>query len=315
MKTIMNFQQLEYVIAVDKAKQFLQAAEDCNVTQATLSAMIRKLEDELGVVLFDRSRKPIKTTHEGLVFIETAKEILKRRDSLFEVFQEKQQLTGKITMGIIPTIATSLLPIILPVILKENPTLELEIVELTTEEIKKQLYSDKIDFGILATPVEEEDLDEHIMYYESMMVYGIQTEKGYVTSKDVKSGQVWLLEEGHCFRNQALTICEIKEKQLTNQNLSFRGNSFETLLNLTDSFGGYTLVPELYYKDLFEERKNKTKHFEKPIPVREVSLLSYRQVGKKYAIEYLTETIRLLVEPLLSTSSLGNKDMDVIGIV
>lgn len=311
----MNFQQLEYVIAVDKAKQFWQAAEDCNVTQATLSAMVRKLEGELGYVLFDRSRKPIKTTHEGSAFIETAKTILTQRDSLFEIGQQEQALKGKLTLGIIPTIATSLLPLILPVILGDHPELELDIVELTTEEIKKQLYTDRIDFGILATPVEEEDLEEHILYYEPMMVYGMRNQKGYVTSDDIKEGKVWLLEEGHCFRNQVMTICEIREKQLAHQNLNFRGNSFETLLNLADSFGGYTLVPELYYKDLFKERKAKTKHFEKPVPVREVSLLSYRKVGKKYAIEYLTQMIQTLTNPLLSASSLKNSDMDVIGIV
>ena len=311
----MNFQQLEYVIAVDKAKQFWQAAEDCNVTQATLSAMVRKLEDEIGITLFDRSRKPIKTTQEGLAFIEIAKGILKQKDSLFEIKEEKRQLKGKLSIGVIPTIATSLLPLILPTILHENPELQLKIVELTTEEIEKQLYADKIDFGILATPIADKDLEEHILYYEPMMVYGIfNTEKGYVTSEDVKEGQVWLLEEGHCFRNQVMTICEIKEKKLAHQNLDFRGSSFETLLNLTDQFGGYTLLPELYYSSLPAERKAKSKHFETPIPVREISLISYRQVGKTYLIEYLSEKIKSLVEPLLSTQNLQNQEMDIIGI-
>ncbi len=310
----MNFQQLEYAIAVDKAKQFWQAAEDCHITQATLSAMVRKLEDELGLVLFDRSRKPIKTTQEGLAFIEIAKDIIRRRDDLFEIKEGDEQLKGIIKLGIIPTIATSLLPLVLPEIVKENPELKLEVVELTTEEIKKQLYADKIDYGILATPVDEEDLDEHIIYYEPMMVYGITSDKAYVTSKDVRGGQIWLLEEGHCFRNQALTICEIKEKLLSNQNLQFKGSSFETLLNLTDSFGGYTLLPELYFKDLPDQRKLKSKHFETPVPVREISLLSYRQVGNKRAIEYLVDKISDLIKPLLSSSKLKNSEMDIIGI-
>ena len=311
----MNFQQLEYVIAVHKAKQFWQAAEDSNVTQATLSAMIRKLEDELGIELFDRSHKPVKTTQDGLTFIEIAKRLLKERDALYEIGRSEKQLKGRITIGIIPTIATSLLPLVLSTILEENPALHLEVIELTTEEIIKQLYVDKIDYGILATPIEEEDIEENIMYYEPMMVYGIEDkEKGFVTSEDVKEGQVWLLEEGHCFRNQAMTICEIKEKQINAQNLNFRGNSFETLLNLTDQFGGYTLLPELYFNSLYKDRAEKTKHFEKPVPVREVSLINYRKVGKKLEIEYFTELIKKKIEPLLSTRQLKNDDIDVIGI-
>lgn len=311
----MNFQQLEYVLAVHKTKQFWQAAEECNITQATLSAMVRKLEAELDIVLFDRSRKPIKTTQEGLRFVEIAKDIVKQRDSLFEIGSKDQKLKGKIIIGIIPTIATSLLPLILPVILEENPELNLEIRELTTEEIKKQLYTDKIDFGILATPIEEDDIQENIIYYEPMMVYGVKdVGKGYVTSDDVKGGDIWLLEEGHCFRNQALTICEIREKKPAHENLNFKGNSFETLLNLTDRFGGYTLLPELYYKDMPKGRKLMTKHFEMPIPVREISLVNYRTVGKKLAIDYLTNKVKKLVYPVLSTSSMKNNQMDIIGI-
>lgn len=311
----MNFQQLEYVIAVHKAQQFFQAAEDCNITQATLSAMIRKLEAELDITLFDRSRKPVKTTQEGLAFIEIAKSILSQRDTLFTLSTKEQKLKGSLSIGIIPTIATSLLPIILPTILEENPDLNLKVIELTTDEIKKQLLTDKLDLGIFATPGGEDDLEEQIMYYEPMMVYGIlDSAKEFVSSEDVKEGQVWLLEEGHCFRNQVMTICEIREKKLAHQNLEFRGSAFETLLNLTDRFGGYTLLPELYYQSLREDRKIKTKHFQKPLPVREISLVSYRSSGQKYAIDYLSSLISRLVKDKLSSSSLSNQDMDVIGI-
>ena len=311
----MNFQQLEYVMAVHKHKHFGIAADSCHITQATLSAMIKKLEEELKVLLFDRSRKPIQTTDMGLQFIETARTILQQKELLFSLNKQSEKLEGKLSIGIIPTVANSLLPIILPSILKENQKLQLTISEITTEEIKTQLIMDKIDIGILATPINDKQFDEHILYYEPMMIYGIlDKKKEYVNSKDIKNGNIWLLEEGHCFRNQALTVCEIKEKELSPSNLNFMGSSFETLLNLTDKFGGYTLVPELYYKNMPKQKQNKTKHFQKPIPVREISIVTYRHFAKNQTIKYLTSLIQALVNTNLSTKSYKNKDLDIIGI-
>ena len=311
----MNFQQLEYVMAVHKHKHFGIAADSCHITQATLSAMIKKLEEELKILLFDRSRKPIQTTDMGLQFIETARTILQQKELLFSLNKQTEKLEGKLSIGIIPTVANSLLPIILPSILKENQKLQLTISEITTEEIKTQLIMDKIDIGILATPINDKQFDEHILYYEPMMIYGIlDKKKEYVNSKDIKNGNIWLLEEGHCFRNQALTVCEIKEKELSPSNLNFMGSSFETLLNLTDKFGGYTLVPELYYKNMPKQKQNKTKHFQKPIPVREISIVTYRHFAKNQTIKYLTSLIQALVNTNLSTKSYKNKDLDIIGI-
>ncbi len=311
----MNFQQLEYVMAVHKHKHFGIAADSCHITQATLSAMIKKLEEELKILLFDRSRKPIQTTDMGLQFIETARTILQQKELLFSLNKQSEKLEGKLSIGIIPTVANSLLPIILPSILKENQKLQLTISEITTEEIKTQLIMDKIDIGILATPINDKQFDEHILYYEPMMIYGIlDKKKEYVNSKDIKNGNIWLLEEGHCFRNQALTVCEIKEKELSPSNLNFMGSSFETLLNLTDKFGGYTLIPELYYKNMSKQKQNRTKHFQKPIPVREISIVTYRHFAKNQSIKYLSALIQKLTKTHLSTKSYKNKDLDIIGI-
>ena len=302
-------------MAVHKHKHFGIAADSCHITQATLSAMIKKLEEELKILLFDRSRKPIQTTDMGLQFIETARTILQQKELLFSLNKQTEKLEGKLSIGIIPTVANSLLPIILPSILKENQKLQLTISEITTEEIKTQLIMDKIDIGILATPINDKQFDEHILYYEPMMIYGIlDKKKEYVNSKDIKNGNIWLLEEGHCFRNQALTVCEIKEKELSPSNLNFMGSSFETLLNLTDKFGGYTLIPELYYKNMSKQKQNKTKHFQKPIPVREISIVTYRHFAKNQTIKYLTSLIQALVNTNLSTKSYKNKDLDIIGI-
>lgn len=311
----MNFQQLEYVLAVHKHKHFGLAAESCHITQATLSAMIKKLEQELNIIIFDRSRKPVKTTDVGLIFIEKSKLILLQKNALFELNNTSEMLEGEITIGVIPTVATSLLPLILPEIMSKNPELTLTIVEVTTEQIKQQLVMDKIDLGIVATPIKDDRFEEHIMYYEPMMVYGIENKnKSYVTSTDVKNQSVWLLEEGHCFRNQMLTICEIQEKEMKQSNLNFKGNSFETLLNLANTFGGLTLIPELYYNDLNEVKKAKTKHFEPPIPVREISIINYRQFANAKAIAYLSKIIQEIVSQTLTTNNYNKQDLDIIGI-
>ncbi|MBN2167437.1 MAG: LysR family transcriptional regulator [Marinilabiliaceae bacterium] len=312
----MNFQQLEYVLAVHNNKHFGQASECCNITQATLSAMIKKLEEELGFLIFDRSRMPVKTTDMGQNFIVLTKKALQNRQEMYQLKNETiKELTGNLSLGIIPTIANSLLPIILPSILKENPKLHLSITEITTDNIIHQLKTDKIDLGILATPLNDETLDETILYYEAMMVYGVSdSQKRYISSNDIRDKKIWLLEEGNCFRKQSMTICEMKEKTMDTDNLNFEGSSFETLLNLTDSFGGITLIPELYFNQLSNNRKNKTKSFDIPIPVREISLVSHRPYSKIQTINLISNKIKHLIKNHLSTSTYKPKDLEIIGI-
>ena len=311
----MNFQQLEYAIAVHKHKHFSIAAESCNVTQATLSAMIKKMEEELKVVFFDRSRKPIKTTDAGVVFVNRAKNIIKQKNELYHLYSTSTNLEGEIHLGVIPTVASSLLAIILPTILKENPDLKLHIHEITTDEIKQELVHDKIDLGILATPLNDKRFEEDILYYEPMLLYGMEdSDKNFVSSKDVQDNTIWLLEEGHCFRNQAMTICNLKEKKDKKSNLYFQANSFETLLKLTDEFKGLTLLPELYCNDMKPERKQKIKPFQKPIPVREISLIHYRKHDNNLSVDYLVRTIKKLMEGRLSTANFKSSDLEIVGL-
>ncbi|MCP4460336.1 MAG: LysR family transcriptional regulator [Cytophagales bacterium] len=311
----MNFQQLEYILAVDQHRHFAKAADSCHITQATLSAMIKKLEEELGTVIFDRSHQPIKTTDEGEQTIAKAREILTLQSELIRMQHlNEPEISGSLRLGIIPTIANSLLPIILPTLLVEYPKLDLQIIEITTEEIKKQLLNDQIDGGILATPLEEELMEENILYYESMLVYGVnKSDKKFISTDAVKNKNIWLLEEGNCFRNQAKIICDIREKTQGIANLSFEGSSFETLLNLTDKFGGYTLVPELYFNQLPENRKQITRHFEKPMPVREISLVYHRPYARKRTLDSLSEKIIELISGQLVTQRMKSSDLEIVG--
>ena len=293
----MNLQQLEYIVSVDQLKSFSRAAEHCHVAQATLSAMVKKLEEELSIVIFDRKANPIVTTDCGQEIVAEAKTILHHTHLLRELANTvKSHIEGIIRIGIIPTIATALLPKILKPILDKYPNLEIVLTEIPTPNIIKQLREGNIDLGILATPLSDDDIEENILYYEALMVYGdIDHEVKYVTPDEIKNQKIWLLEKGHCLRNQIEHLCSLKKHETMPQNLTFEAHSFETLLNIVDNFGGLTLIPELYYHTLPENRKNKVKSFQAPIPVREVSLVYFRPFAKHRIIAALTEDIKQIV--------------------
>lgn len=312
----MNLQQLEYVLAVDQLKNFSRAAEHCHVTQATLSTMIRKLEDELGVVLFERKANPIVTTDCGREIILQARKVLHERNKLQELSQSvKKNIRGEVKVGIIPTIANALLPRILKPITQKFPELYLDIREATTQDIIKQLREGTLDMGILSTPLQIEDIEEDILYYELLMVYGEKSpDRQYIMTDELREHKVWMLEEGHCLRDQTIQLCSLKEQKKVPDNFSFEANSFETLLNLIDTFGGLTLIPELYYQTLSQERKAKVSFFKAPVPVREVSLVYFRPFAKHRIIHALTGKISEIVQKSLMSNDYPKHELEIAKI-
>jgi LysR family transcriptional regulator, hydrogen peroxide-inducible genes activator len=312
----MNFQQLEYIIAVDQFKNFTKAASYCNVTQATLSAMIKKLEEELDVTIFDRKTNNIITTEIGATIINDSKKIILQTNLLKEkAKKDDQSIKGRIKIGIIPTIASTLLPRIVNVVLKAYPKIHLEIAEITTNSIIRQLREGIIDVGILATPTNCSDFESELLYYESLMVYGnFEDSKKYIFPEEIKEHKIWLLEEGHCLREQFIKLCALKKKENALQNFTFEANSFDTLLNMVDAFGGLTLIPELYYHSLPESEKKHICFFSAPVPVREVSLVFYRPFAKQRIITLLSELIKGEIVPILLLDQLDRKAMEVVKI-
>lgn len=310
----MNIQQLEYIVAVDQFKNFSKAADHCYITQATLSTMIKKLEEELNVVIFDRKNNPVMTTDEGKGIIAQAVKILQETYRLKEIAKNNiHEISGTIKIGIIPTIANSLLPIVLMPLLKKFPDLMVEMYEITTQNILKQLKEGTIDMGILATPLETEDIEEEILFYETLMVYGaLNNDTQFIIPEDIKKEKIWLLEEGNCLRNQVINLCSLRKKENMPLNLKFDAHSFGTLLNMVDQLGGLTLIPELYYQSLSDARKVKVKFFKSPIPVREVSIVFYRPFAKKITIEAIASEIRSLVQPILMTNQYKNSELDIV---
>jgi LysR family hydrogen peroxide-inducible transcriptional activator len=292
----MNLQQLEYIVAIDTHRRFQTAADNCFVTQATLSMMIKKLEEEINVVIFDRTRHPVVPTEAGKEIIAQAKIVLKEAKRIKEIVEElKGEVSGELKIGIIPTLAPYLLPLFLNEFLKKYPLVKLKISELTTSQITSRLQQLDIDAGILATPLNIPAINEHPLFYEQFVVYASKDEKmmkkKYILADDIDVDRLWLLEEGHCLRSQVINLCELKKKEAEMHHLDYEAGSLETLKKMVDMNQGITILPELALRDLNNDQKKKIRYFKPPSPVREISIVTHRHFIKQRLIEVLKEEI------------------------
>jgi len=292
----MNIQHLKYILAVDAYRHFAKAAEKCFVTQPTLSMMIHKLEEELGVKIFDRSKQPVVPTEAGIIVIRQAKIVLQEVSRMNILISEmKGELKGELKLGIIPTVAPYLLPLFLNKFLKKYPHLKIKITELTTQQMIEQLKQHHLDAGILATPLNNDVLNEQTLYYEQFVVYASANEKmmkkKYLLPGDIDTNNLWLLEEGHCLRSQVLNLCELRKKELETSNLEYEAGSIETLKKIVDLNNGITILPELALKDLSAKDMKSVRHFKPPVPVREISIVTYRHFVKQSMIDVLKNEI------------------------
>lgn len=310
----MNLQQLEYITAVDSHRHFEKAAQHCFVTQATLSMMIKKLEQELDVVLFDRSRQPVVPTEVGKAIIEQARKILSETEQLRQLsLQAKAGSQGHLKIGIIPTLAPYLLPLFLTGFLRKYPSVKLKIVEQTTEHLLQLLQTDKLDVGIMATPLTSGGFTETHLFYEAFQVYvadeGAKAlKKKYLLAEDIDVNKLWLLEEGHCLRSQVLNLCEIQKQQAAAHHLDYETGSIESLLKITEMNGGITIVPHLATVQFTPAQRARLRRFKPPVPAREISLVTYRHFVKKGLLEVLQKEILQTVKQYLPRK----EELDVV---
>jgi LysR family hydrogen peroxide-inducible transcriptional activator len=292
----MNFQQLEYIVAVDNHRHFGKAAEQSFVTQPTLSMMIQKLEKELDIKIFDRSKQPIVPTEAGEAMIKQAKIVLQESKRMKEMINGfKGELKGELKLGIIPTVAPYLLPLFLNKFLKKYPLLKIKITELTTAQIIEKLKNHLLDAAILATPLNNASLNEQPLYYEQFVVYASNNEKlmkkKYLLQSDIDTNHLWLLEEGHCMRAQILSLCELRRKELETSNLEYEAGSIETLKKMVDMNNGITILPELAVEELTASDKKHVRFFKPPVPVREISIVTYHHFIKQRIVDILRDEI------------------------
>lgn len=307
--------QIEYVMAVHKHGHFAKAAESCLVTQPTLSMQIKKLEEDLGAPIFDRSKKPILLTETGQALIGQLQTLLHEAKKVGEIIESSgdKRVRGELTVGIIPTIAPYLLPTLFATTEKMSSDLVLDVRELQTHRIVESLENDEIDVGILALPLDLPKIFEFPLYYEPFYVI-CRSDHELAPLKKLKSSQlkypdIWLLEEGHCMRNQTLDVCTAK-KTLAPRKFKFESGSLETLKNIVQTSGGYTLLPAMALEHI--DSKTKVIPFERPIPSRQVGLVYRREHYKAHLIESLGELItQSLPEEI---RKLRSKDLEVLKI-
>ena len=283
---------MEYIVALDKYRHFVKAAESCNVTQSTLSMMIQKLEQELEINIFDRKTQPVSPTVIGARLIDQAKVILYNSKLFKELaMNEKQQESGKVSLGIIPTIAPYILPRLFSILQERNPNIRLHVKEITTAEIINQLEKAEIDMALLATPLNNPNLLEIPIYYERFFGYVSPTEELYKLKElemhHIPMDHLWVLKEGHCLRNQVMRICDFD----SGFSSIYEAGSIDTLIKIVDTNGGYTIIPELHIDLLNERQKANVRPIINPEPNREISLVVRNDYVKERLLNIIAKNI------------------------
>lgn len=303
--------QLEYIVAVDTYRHFGRAAEHCFITQPTLSMQIKKLEEAFGIIIFDRSKQPLIPTDIGERIISQARAVLTQSEEIKNIVKDhKGQVSGLIRIGIIPTLAPYLLPLFIGHYKRKYPDVFIKVEEQTTENIIKLLHKDLIDVGILVTPLNEERIIEKPMFYEEMLIYAnkghrLHTQKE-ITVKDIATPEIWLLSDGHCFRDQVINLCSYLGTANSGLPFHFEAGSLETLMNIVDKEGGITLIPELAKGQMAENRLGNIISFTNFKPLREVSLVYSRHFAKHKLINLLWHEIESTIPPGLLNEKRGN---------
>jgi len=303
-QAMITITQLEYVVAVDTHRHFGKAAEQCFVTQPTLSMQIKKLEEELGVIIFDRSKQPLIPTDIGERIIDQARAVLMETEELKNIIKDhRHQVSGVLRIGIIPTLAPYLLPLFIGRYKRAYPNIILRVEELTTTKIISLLHKDLLDVGILVTPLKEDKIIEKPVFYEEMMIYAHPGhplhQKEEITPADLVTPDIWLLSDGHCFRNQVVNLCSYRSGGSGELPFQFEAGSLETIMNIIDREGGLTLIPELAELTMQESHKKNILHFSNIRPLREVSLVYSRHFAKHKLISLLGKEVRESVPPAL----------------
>jgi LysR family hydrogen peroxide-inducible transcriptional activator len=292
----MTLQQLEYVLALEKTRHFVRAAEMCGVTQPTLSAMIQKLEDELDCRIFDRSRQPIELTEIGHRIIEQAQVLIYQANQLKEsVRTEKKSLSGALSLAIIPTIAPYLLPRFIATFRHSYPDISLKVSEMHTATIIEKLRIAEIDMAILSTPLDDPKILEVPLYYEKFVAYISPTDPVFemqeLSAADMPLDRLWVLEEGHCLRNQVFNFCNEKPLQTS----TYEAGSIDTLVKIVDVNGGYTVIPELHIDLLTETQKLNLREIVRPEATREISIVIRPDFVRESLLNAVADCVKQII--------------------
>jgi LysR family transcriptional regulator, hydrogen peroxide-inducible genes activator len=294
----MTLIQLQYIVALDTYRHFVLASEKCFVTQPTLSMQIQKLEEELGVKIFDRSKQPVIPTEIGANIISQARTILREASMLQQtIIDQKDSMKGELRIGIIPTLAPYLLPSLFRHMREKYPQLNMIIKETITKDVIHELKNNRLDCGLVVTPLKDPSIKEDPLFYEELFVYVSKNNalynKKYILPAEIDPDQLWLLEEGHCFRSQILNLCELRKS--SDLHFKYETGNIETLKRMVDKSNGLTILPELAVMEFNKRQLKLVKSLKQPSPAREVSLITHRDHIRTKLLKALKEEILNIV--------------------
>ncbi len=291
----MTIQQLEYIVALNKFRHFVTASKECGVTQPTLSMMIQKLENELDVSIFDRSKHPIEPTEIGLRIINQAEATLRELNKVKQVIvDETEVLSGPLRIGVIPTLSPYLIPQFIKNFKVNYPEIQLIISEMNTETLIQALKRESVDMFIAATPLEVEEFFEIPLYYEKFLAYFSKDHPLRdvpLSATNLPQDNLWILEEGHCLRDQIFNFCQ----RSLPYNHTFEAGSIDTLVRIVDINGGYSVIPELHMDFLTEDQQINVREINNPPAIREISVVIKNNFIKEKMINAVADTIKSII--------------------
>jgi LysR family hydrogen peroxide-inducible transcriptional activator len=287
---------------------FSQAAQKLRISQPALSIQIQNLEEELGFKLIDRGKRPLRLTSEGEVFYLKSLEILKMTEQLKTISLElSEEIKGVLKVGMIPTLAPYLVSLFIGELGSLYPGLQVEIIEMKTEDIVKELKTGGLDCGILSTPVDASGVIFEPLFYERFFAYISENFRLFKDSRikieELDEREIWYLEEGNCFRNQVNSICRIGKQNPAEQNLLYRSNSIESLRRIVENQNGMTFIPELATINIPPDLEDLIREIEGEQPVREISVVTPKNYSKERQVDALKKVIlknipkRMLLKP------------------
>jgi LysR family transcriptional regulator, hydrogen peroxide-inducible genes activator len=307
----MTFNQLDYALSVARYGGFKHAADKKNISQPALSMQVQKLEDEIGIRIFDRTGIPLMITTDGQLFLERAQEIITAMYRLNE-FSRKlgEDFEGEVKIGIIPTLAPFLVPLFADQLLMDYPKFRLDIHEIITEKVVNGVRSGDLDVGIISTPINVYGISAIPLFYEKFYIYSAE---GFVTGEmpvnlnKISYENLWLLEEGNCFRDQINNFCDLN-KIRKNRQFVYRSNSIDALIRLVDTKGGMTILPELSTLSLSAKQEENVKTIAGKPKAREIAMI----VTKNYDKERYIAKLKIYIQNNIPGSMLSSRGLEIV---
>lgn len=289
---MISLQQMQYIVVLSEEQQFQRASERCFVTQPTLSMQIKKAEEQLGYLVFDRESSPLRLTPAGQQLVPILRELLSENEKIKSLSEQlKGNLKEEIRLGIIPTVACYLIPALFGEWQKSFKQLKLSIIEMKTTEVLEAFERKEIDLGIIAGPHVDQRLRSIPLFKEEIQVYAPEISSSTLKMSDLQEMHPWLLNQGNCLRTQMVQFCQLKEFTPTNE-WNYEGGNLPLIIEMVDRNGGYTLIPSNYLLSNKQREGIKTISDLDAAPAREIIALCSNRSAKMQAMEGLIRSIQ-----------------------